>query len=195
MKTAQLNALSTAFLLTFAVPVMATTVTPAALWQQIQTLEKAHATMPQSTPFQVGSRTVDPLTTDLANAPAIRNIEAAGDILKVRRYEDGSLLIKENYNLQKQLVGVTAMLKAPGFDAGDRNWIMAAYQPSGKVIAFGKVGSCIACHALVRQQDFVFAPPPQQLLPVTTWKAFFPKQEMNPEYLTLLKKYPGHVVQ
>lgn len=58
MKTAQLNALSTAFLLTFAVPVMATTVTPAALWQEIQTLEKAHATMPESTPFQVGSRKI-----------------------------------------------------------------------------------------------------------------------------------------
>jgi len=184
-----------AILLGCAIPASATAVTPETLWKEIQTLQQNHATLPTSTPYQLGSRTVDPLTTDLANGPAVRSIHEAGGILKVRRYRDGSLLVKENYDLHKRLVGVTAMLKAPGFDPGDRDWIMAAYKPSGAVVSFGKVGSCIACHALVRKQDFVFAPPPQQLLPVTTWKAFFPTQEMNPKYVTLLEKYPQRVVQ
>ncbi|WP_226857328.1 S24 family peptidase [Acidithiobacillus concretivorus] len=81
------------------------------------------------------------------------------------------------------------------YDPVDRNWIMAAYDPTGKVLAYGKVGSCIACHVLVRHQDLVFAPPPTQLLPITTWKAFFSKQEMNPAYVALIQKNPGAVVQ
>ncbi|WP_291510336.1 cytochrome P460 family protein [Acidithiobacillus sp.] len=194
MKKALFHPVTAAILLSVTMPALAADLTPETLWRQIQTLQKTHAIMPESTPYQLGSRTVDPLTTDLANGPAIRSIQQAGGLMKVHRYRDGSLLVKENYNLQKQLVGVTAMVKVAGFDASDRNWVMAAYKPSGVPISFGKVGSCIACHALVRTQDFVFAPPPQQLLPVATWKAFFPKQEMNPKYVALLKKYPQHVV-
>lgn len=168
---------------------------PQALWKEIQQLQKAHAIMPESTPYQIGSRTVDPYTTDLANAAAIRSIQQSGGILKVKRYENDSLVVKENYNSHKRLVGVTAMLKLKGYDAGDRNWVMAAYKPSGAVAAFGKIGSCIACHVLVRQQDFVFAPPPAQMLPISTWKAFFPKQGINPAYVAMIKKYPDRVVQ
>ncbi|MGK9452863.1 cytochrome P460 family protein [Acidithiobacillus caldus] len=168
---------------------------PQALWKEIQSLQKANAIMPESTPFQTGSRTVDPYTTDLANAAAIRSIQRSGGIQKVRRYENGSLVVKENYNSHKRLVGVTAMLKLKGYDTGDRNWVMAAYKPSGANVAFGKVGTCIACHVMVRRQDFVFAPPPAQMLPVSTWKAFFPKQGINPAYLALIKKHPNNLVQ
>ncbi|MCE5360777.1 cytochrome P460 family protein [Candidatus Igneacidithiobacillus taiwanensis] len=168
---------------------------PQMLWQEIQGLQKAHAVMPESTPHQIGSRSVDPFTTDLANAAAVQSIRQGGGIVRVERYTNGSLVVKENYNAQKKLVGVTAMLKAKGYDAADRNWVMAAYKPDGTLVSFGKVGSCIACHELVRHQDLVFAPPPAQLLSVTTWKAFFPKQEMNPAYVMLLRKYPQHIVQ
>ncbi len=167
---------------------------PQSLWKEIQGLQKTHAIMPESTPYQVGSRTVDPYTTDLANTAAKDSIQKAGGILKVTRYREGSLVVKENYNRHKQLVGVTAMLKVENFDSIDRNWVMAAYDPTGKVLAFGKVGSCIACHVIVRKQDMVFAPPPQQLLPITTWKGFFPKQAMNPRYVALITQYPHNVV-
>jgi len=151
--------------------------------------------MPESIPYQVGSRTVDPYTTDLSNAATNDSIQKAGGILKVTRYGKGSLVVKENYNLHKQLVGITAMLKVKDFDPVDRNWVMASYTPAGKVLAFGKVGTCIACHVLVRKQDMVFAPPPQQLLSVNTWKAFFPKQTLNPRYLALIKQHPHNIVQ
>lgn len=167
---------------------------PQALWQQIETLQKTHAILPESHPLQVGSRMVDPYTTDLANSAAIHTIQTAGGITKVTRYENGSLLVKENYNKDRKLDGVTAMLKLKGYDAGDRNWVMAAYQPDGSVTAFGKVGSCIACHVLVQKQDFGFAPPPKQLLPIHTWKAFFPKQAMNPKYVALLQSHPKAIV-
>ncbi|WP_308388554.1 cytochrome P460 family protein [Acidithiobacillus sp. AMEEHan] len=169
--------------------------TPQALWQKIQVLQKNHAIMPESSPFQAGSRTVDAFTIDLANAAAVQSISQAGGIVHVTRYENGSLLVKENFNKNRKPTGVTAMLKFDGYDRADRNWVMAAYKPDGTLISFGKIGSCIACHTMVEKQDFVFAPPPQQLLSIRTWKAFFPKQEMNPAYVSLLKEHPEAIVR
>lgn len=169
--------------------------TPQALWQEIQVLQKNQAIMPESSPFQAGSRTVDAFTIDLANAAAVQSISQAGGIIHVSRYKNDSLLVKENFNKNRKPTGVTAMLKLAGYDAADRNWVMAAYKPDGTMVSFGKIGSCIACHTMVQKQDFVFAPPPQQLLSIRTWKAFFPKQEMNPAYVSLLKEHPEAVVK
>ncbi len=168
---------------------------PQALWHEIQDLQQAHAIMPGSKTFQPGSRTVDYFTTDLSNQPADEAMAKAGGILKVHRYPGGALVVKENYAKDRKPTGVTAMLKLKGYDSADRDWVMAAYDPTGKVLAYGKVGSCIACHVMVRKQDLVFAPPPTQLLPVSTWKAFFPKQEISPVYAHLLKTHAANVVQ
>ena len=168
---------------------------PAALWRDIQALEKNHALMLDSKPDQLGSRTVDVYTTDLANTAENDAIRKAGSVEKVQRYPDGALVVKENYDADKKLTGVTAMLKLDGYDQADRNWVMAAYKPDGQVVAYGKVQACIACHAMVTQQDFVFAPPPEQLLPVTVWKAFFPKQQISPQYAQLLAQHPEAIVK
>jgi hypothetical protein len=87
------------------------------------------------------------------------------------------------------------MLKLRDYDAADRNWVMAAYTPASKAIAYGKVPACIACHTLVSKQDFVFAPPPKQLLSVAIWKAFFPKQPVTPAYAQLLRWHPANLVK
>jgi hypothetical protein len=138
---------------------------------------------------------MDVYTTDLANALENQAVRSAGSVAAVTRYPEGSLVVKENYDANRKLTGVTAMLKLKGYDAADRDWVMAAYKPDGQVVAYGKVQACIACHAMVPKQDFVFAAPPQQLLPVAVWKAFFPKQAMSQQYLALLKEYPKAVVQ
>ncbi|MHB1530171.1 MAG: cytochrome P460 family protein [Acidiferrobacteraceae bacterium] len=151
--------------------------------------------MPESKVLQPGSRTVDYYTTDLTNRPARMAIKKAGAITRVRRYPNGSLLVKENYSKDKKLTGIAAMLKLAGYDPADRNWVMAAYGPTGKVLAFGKVGSCISCHVMVRKQDLVFAPPPAQLLSTSIWKTFFPKQNITPVYDKLLKTHPRSIVQ
>ena len=168
---------------------------PLALWQKVQALRKAHALMLESAAYQPGSRTVDTYTIDLANRLANDAIRKAGGISKVRRYPDGALVVKENFNVRRQLTGITAMLKLPDYDAADRNWVMAAYTPASKAIAYGKVPACIACHTLVSKQDFVFAPPPKQLLSVAIWKAFFPKQPVTPAYAQLLRWHPANVVK
>jgi hypothetical protein len=169
--------------------------TPSALWQDIQSLEKNHALMVDSQPMQLGSRTVDVYTTDLANPAENEAVTKAGSIQNVKRYPSGALVVKENYDAHKKLTGVTAMLKLDNYDKADRNWVMAAYKPDGQVVSYGKVQACIACHAMVTQQDFVFAPPPTQLLAVAVWKAFFPAQHMSPQYVTLLQQHPDAIVK
>ncbi|WP_297471437.1 cytochrome P460 family protein [Acidithiobacillus sp.] len=169
--------------------------TSATLWHDVQALEKSHAIMLDSQPYQLGSRTVDIYTTDLANAAENDAVRKAGSIEKVKRYPNGALVVKENYDAQKKLTGVTAMLKLNGYDKADRDWVMAAYKPDGQVVAYGKIQACIACHAMVTQQDFVFAPPPEQLLPVSIWKAFFPKQQMSAQYVKLLDQHPEGIVK
>ncbi len=161
-----------------------------ALWQQVLKLQRDRAVLPESHPFQPGSRSVDALTADLANARAARAISRAGGILKVRKYPDGSLLVKENFSASRHLNGIAAMLKQKGYDTADRNWVMATFRPDGRPVAMGRIQSCISCHAMAKQQDFVFAPPPGQLLPVSTWAAFFPRQKMNARYVALLRKFP-----
>ncbi len=184
--------------ITLAIPALASAAqapTSAVLWHDVQALEKSHALMLDSKPYQLGSRTVDVYTTDLANAAENDAVRKAGSIENVKRYPNGALVVKENYDAQKKLTGVTAMLKLDGYDQADRNWVMAAYKPDGQVVAYGKVQACIACHAMVTQQDFVFAPPPAQLLPVAVWKAFFPKQQMSPQYVKLLDQHPEGIVK
>lgn len=168
---------------------------PQALWHEIQDLKQVHAIMPGSKPLQPGSRAADYFTTDLSNQPADKAMAKAGGILKVHRYPGGALVVKENFAKDKKPTGVTAMLKLKGYDSADRDWVMAAYDPRGKILAYGKMGSCIACHAMVRKPDLVFAPPPTQLLPLSTWKAFFRKQEISPVYAHLLKTHAANVMQ
>jgi hypothetical protein len=177
--------------------------TPTDLWGQIEILRNTDSIMAQTHPFhmgqshsfQLGSRTVDWYTTDFANKQANDEINKAGAIAKVTKYPPNSLVVKVNYTKDRKLTGITAMLKVTGYDPADRDWVMAAYSPSGKNISYGKVAACIGCHNFVRSADFVFAPPPDQLLPVSTWKAFFPKDTMSEAYLELLKTHPDAIVK
>ncbi len=166
-----------------------------ALWQKIQALQKANTLMLESKAYQPGSRSVDAYTIDLANQAGNAAIRKTGSIEKVRRYPNGALVVKENFSEQRKLTGVTAMLKLFGYDRADRDWVMAAYSPAGKVVAYGRVPSCIACHAMVARQDFVFAPPPEQLLSISIWKAFFRNQHISPAYVRLLRSHPQAVVK
>jgi hypothetical protein len=179
-----------------AAPSAAAPPSPAQLWRRIEILmHDPHSIMPGSRPYQPGSRTIDAYTIDRADASSRRAILGAGGILRVRRYPAGSLYIKENFSSPGHETGVTAMLKLPGYDPSDRNWVMAAYTPEGRVVAYGRVASCIGCHALVRNQDFVYAPPPTQLLPVAFIQAFFPGQKITAVYRKLLADHPKNVVR
>ena len=156
--------------------------TPAALYRKVRALEDHGALLPGSHLWMYGSRMADYYTIDKANAVSVR--AATRGVQHVTRFPAGSLYIKENFDDHKVLKTVTAMLKVPGYDAGDRNWLMALYKPNGQVVAYGKVQSCISCHAIARRTDFTF--PPLTRLPIATVKTFFPHQPISPRYRALI---------
>lgn len=157
---------------------------PATLWRQVQTLLHHGKLLEGSHQDMFGSRMADYYTTDRANAPALA--AATHGVASVTRFPAGSLLIKENFDETKKLGSITAMLKLPGYDPANRNWVMAMFSPTGKAIAYGKVASCDKCHSIAGSSDFVF--PPLQHLPPMVVMSFFPGQKMSPAYLKLLDK-------
>jgi Cytochrome P460 len=79
----------------------------------------------------------------------------------------GSIVIKENYGPdQKQLMAVTVMYRAKGFNPDSGDWYWAKYNPDGTVAQAppemgsmpiaGKVGGCINCHSGAADDDFAF---------------------------------------
>lgn len=51
---------------------------------------------------------------------------------------------------------LTVMWKVADFDPNNNNWFWAEMTPDGTVMAEGKVASCIVCHTLVRNNDFIY---------------------------------------
>lgn len=158
---------------------------PVALFKEVRALEHGGALLPGSHLWMHGARMADYYTIDRANAIAVK--AAAHGVGKVTRFPAGSLYIKENFDIHKVMKTVTAMLKVPGYDAADRDWVMAAYKPDGQLIAYGRVQSCISCHALAAATDFTFAPGTR--LPIATVRQFFPGQPISPAYRAALARH------
>ena len=73
---------------------------------------------------------------------------------------DGAILVKENYGKDKQtLKAVTPMYKVDGYNPPADDWFWAKYGPKGKVMAAGKVNSCIQCHRSAKGDDYLFTEP------------------------------------
>ena len=67
-----------------------------------------------------------------------------------------AIIVKENYNKDKELVAITPMYKVEGYNPDAGNWFWAKYGTDGKVMAAGKVTSCIECHKKAMQDDYLF---------------------------------------
>lgn len=86
-----------------------------------------------------------------ANPPALKAARQGEPL------PDGSILVKENYGEdRKTLKALTPMYKVKGYNPEGGDWFWAKYGPDGKVIAAGKVESCINCHRGGRTRDYVF---------------------------------------
>ena len=71
---------------------------------------------------------------------------------------NGSIIVKENLgeSTSEKADAWTVMWKVSGFDPDNNDWFWANVTPDGVVNAEGKIDGCIACHAGVRDNDFVF---------------------------------------
>ncbi len=64
---------------------------------------------------------------------------------------DGSIFVKEQFDKDKRLIGLTVMKKIAGYDPPNKDWYWAIADASGQVTNAGKLdtswtSSCISCH-------------------------------------------------
>ncbi len=78
--------------------------------------------------------------------------------LKKAQAPSGSIIVKEVYSQNKKKVEtVLVMVKVPGFDDKNKDWYWAEFDAKGKNLQSGMLKSCIACHALKKDNDYVMS--------------------------------------
>ena len=71
---------------------------------------------------------------------------------------DGSIIVMEDYNPDKNLQGCTVMYKIKGYNPEAGDWFWVKYSaPNGYVVASGKVEACISCHSAQKDNDYIFS--------------------------------------
>jgi len=84
------------------------------------------------------------------------NRTAFKSITEKKGMADASIIVVENYGVDKTLAGLTTMYKVGGYNpqAGDWYWMEAT--PAGKVLRFGKAQPCIDCHSSQAGNDYIW---------------------------------------
>ncbi|MCG7847807.1 MAG: cytochrome P460 family protein [ANME-2 cluster archaeon] len=68
----------------------------------------------------------------------------------------GSIIVKNNYDDNKELVAITAMYKVDGYDPEHNDWFWVKYLPDGTIEAEGKIEDCNGCHGMKKSNDYIF---------------------------------------
>lgn len=78
-----------------------------------------------------------------------------------RRYPVGAEILKPLYSDKegKHMSKLTIMVKMPpGYDSDNGDWWYGVYDNSGsKALFTGRIESCIKCHKIASQTDYLFA--------------------------------------
>jgi hypothetical protein len=69
---------------------------------------------------------------------------------------NGSIVVKENYTEEKKLDNIAVMYKIKSYNPSAGDWFWVKYANDGKVIASGKVKTCIECHSTKKKNDYLF---------------------------------------
>ncbi len=80
---------------------------------------------------------------------------ALDSIKKAEGMSDRSIIVKENYDQNKQLVAVTVMYKVKDYNPDGGDWFWAKYDPGFNILAEGKVEACLKCHGSRKDNDFI----------------------------------------
>lgn len=74
-----------------------------------------------------------------------------------------SIIVKENYNKEKELVAITPMYRVgKDYDPEHNDWYWAKHKPDGTLFEMkgmqlsGKVKGCIQCHGSAKGEDYIF---------------------------------------
>jgi hypothetical protein len=118
-----------------------------------------------TTEMQEGKSPHGAYVTILVNDVAARSIEE-----KKGSFDEGSLIVKKNYDQDKKFTAYTVMYKVKGYDPEDGDWYWAKFAEDGttdlegeavKALFTEKGEGCIACHAQVKDRDWVFTEVPK----------------------------------
>lgn len=84
------------------------------------------------------------------------NEKALTSIKRMKGMTNNSIIVKENYAPNKDLVAITVMYKVKGYNPEAGDWFWAKYGADWEVIAEGKVKGCLACHTSAKGNDYIF---------------------------------------
>ena len=70
------------------------------------------------------------LVTTYLNDIAYKAVEHGGEM------PPGSMIVNENYNLEKELQSINLKANIPGYDNGEEGWFGVTYDPGGKPISY-----------------------------------------------------------
>ena len=90
------------------------------------------------------------LVTTYVNPAAFRSITEG------KGMAEGSIIVLENYDSDRNLTGLTTMYKVGGYNAGAGDWYWVEAKPGGEVVRFGKVQPCIDCHRAQAKNDYIW---------------------------------------
>jgi len=137
-----------------------------AVWDYMVANEDNFILWPGTSEMQEGNAPHGAIVTIGMNDIAAQTVEMGGG-----EFKTDSLIVKINYSPEGNLGAYTVMLKTDGFDPDNGNWYWAKYlgdgmldkAPTGAdlegetVKMLGNDGKgCIACHASVADNDWVF---------------------------------------
>ncbi|MFP4326326.1 MAG: cytochrome P460 family protein, partial [Desulfonatronovibrio sp.] len=91
--------------------------------------------------------------TTYVNKQALKGIEK-GMLEQGMPY--GSIIVKENYSADAELINVTSMYKKKGFNPQAGDWLWIVHTPGKEIDNAGKIGMCIDCHSQVEHRDYLF---------------------------------------
>jgi plastocyanin len=126
------------------------------LWQDLEDADYQDnwETIPGKGSLYPGQPPHGGLVSTYLNAAAAQALETSMESLP-----DGAIVLKENYTLDEELIGITLMQKRTGYYPEYADWFWAQYGPEGEIQGSGRIGSCISCHAAMQSNDYVFTFP------------------------------------
>ena len=67
----------------------------------------------------------------------------------------GSVVVKEQFNGDKKKQSISVMAKIEGYNPQAGDWFWASYGLDGRPRVAGRVAGCIACHAGLKDNDYI----------------------------------------
>lgn len=74
-----------------------------------------------------------------------------------------SIIVKDNFSTEGELLGTTVMYKVEGYYPEHNDWFWLKIEPDGTLGPEGTPDGCVVCHAEVRSNDYVWVGGPTSL--------------------------------